>query len=248
MDEPVKITLPIEDHLDKSVIAVIRGDGEPMGGKINPVTGLMDFYFRSGGLGGLFTLREVMVNYEDIHSLSGELIHNINYMTTRGFISGRYGVNERFDPHEYITRAEFSMALTRALSIYDPRHNGFFDDVTNNDWYFGAAGAVRIYRLITEFTDNMFEGDSTVSLYLALVMSVSALSSQMNYRFRMSDNAFHSQINVRNNDFLWVKSFIALAMRENLFDIPQNGIVNAHAPLTRSDAAMIIYRVFERIW
>jgi hypothetical protein len=245
MDEYVKISLPI-DHLDPNNVAVYRSDGEPMSGKVNPITGLIEFYVRASGL---YTPMVVDVDYSDIRSMSNEVRQTVNYVTSRGFMTARSEANWGFAPNEPITLAEFSMALTRAMGLYDPRLDGGFADVSRSDWYFGAAGAVRRHRLITSFENNMFNGDAPVSVNLALVMSVSALMSQMGYRFPINDDIYLQRLGgARYTVPYWSESFIALAVREGLLDTAQMGTMNANTNLTRRDAAEIISRVYERVW
>lgn len=76
-------------------------------------------------------------SFSDIHGHWAE--KRIASLAAAGIVSGRGG--NRFEPDEYVTRAEFVAMLTRAFSLVPLRYSYTFSDVSESDWYSGAIEA-----------------------------------------------------------------------------------------------------------
>ncbi|MDR2749876.1 MAG: S-layer homology domain-containing protein, partial [Clostridiales bacterium] len=125
-----------------------------------------------------------------------------------------------------------------------------FPDVKETDWFYADVGVAQKLSLIEGFADGTFRSNDSLPKDQMVAISMRSLAKEMNsYPLVKSDldyvlSRYADWVNIPD----WAKENAALAARcgltfersDLLFD-PQGGI-------TRSDAAVMLMRVFEKTW
>jgi len=132
--------------------------------------------------------------------------------------------------------------VLRALGKLDPDANANFKDITRRDWYYGAAGSAVCFRLISGYEDNTFRGGLQV-----VSISARTLRSEMGYGKLANPSGF-LYYGDRAAIADWTIDDIALATRENLVLKRSDHSFNPDAYMARGDAAIIVKRLFDKIW
>ncbi|MDR1703908.1 MAG: S-layer homology domain-containing protein [Clostridiales bacterium] len=249
IEESVTVSLA-RDSLSPEYLSAFRGRTVPVGGVHNKATDMLDFKVRGNGL---YVLKENPVAFSDVSGLDQETAEAVGFLAARGIVSAK--TDTLFAPDDLITRAEFAMFITKAMYVFDPSLDGGFADVLPDAPFFGAAGAVRKHRLITYFIKNergsdLFEVDMPVTRTLALAMSAIALNTQMRYALPKDAGAYLNGYTDRNSIPNWALTYLALAKRENLIASDGNtlGMLMPGANITRGEAALIVKRLYDKLW
>ena len=217
--------------------------GQAVGGRHNPATGMLDARVRESGI---YTVVENRVNFSDISHLSQETQRAIRTLASQGIVSGTGG--GRFSPNNSINRAEVAALTIGMLGRLDPNANGNFADVRRSDWFFGAAGSANRHGLMHGTGGNMFSPRLTMPRDQLVALSARVLRVEMGYRTPANPNNYLNRFSDRGNLASWSHSDIALATRENLVVHRADGRFMPNSPMTRGDAALMLYRMYLRLW
>ncbi len=174
-------------------------------------------------------------NLSDISDKTEEVQQSINSLTKANIISGTS--ETEFSPDKPITRAEIAALLLRMTAKNDEDGNGGFTDVTSDDWYYNTAGASKKYNIIAGFEDNTFRGDETISK----VQLISLAARTLRNEGRVVEAVDIADINAPE----WAINDLSLALQEGL--ISENDLKDMDSSMTRADAAVILYKLFEKI-
>ena len=118
-----------------------------------------------------------------------------------------------------------------------------FEDVTVDDWYYGVAGASRKYNIVNGFDDNTFRGDNVISKE-----QFAALVSRTLFEEKQGDIGKDKQeLKFKDIDEIsaWALEYIGYALAEEL--IPEEEYFNPKAEVTRAEATVILYRLYNKI-
>ena len=242
VEENVKISLPPASG-DPNFQAITNSSGNAVGGKYNPVTGMLDAKINTSDT---LTVRENKKNFSDIAGKSQEMQNAINILAAKGIIGGTSATT--FSPDSTITRAEIATLVVKTLSKLDPNANGGFADVNKSDWFFGAVGSAKKYGIVNGVGNNTFLPKNVMSKQEILTVSANTLRREMGYRDPADINIFLNTYTDRSAIPSWAGSSIALATRENLVVKRTDGGLNGANDITRGEAAVILYRLFMKIW
>jgi hypothetical protein len=168
----------------------------------------------------------------------------IEILASKGIITGSGGT---FRPDRTITRAEIAQIIVKTLSKLDPSADGGFSDVRSNNWYFGAAGSAKRHGIFTG-SGGLFKPLDPINKIEIVAVCARTLRSEMGYKNPASIDAalggYADAASIAN----WGRADVALATRENLVVRRADGRFNGDGTMTRGDAAIILYRMFMRIW
>ncbi len=228
---------------DDKYMAVVDENGNPVGGKYNPVTGTLEAKLTASGI---YRVVNNEKDFADIKSKSKEMQDAVKLLASKGVINGTSETT--FAPDSTISRAEIAALLMRTLSLLDPNANGGFTDVTSANWFYDAAGSAKKHNIISGFEDNTFRGLNVIAKNQIVAVAARTLRQQMNYK-TPSDIAkelsvYGDSANVES----WVREDVALATMCNLVMKRTDGNFGGTANMTRGDAAIIIRRLFDKIW
>lgn len=227
---------------DTKYMAVVDEEGNPVGGRYNPVTG--DFEAKISE-SGVYQVVNNEKDFEDIKHLSEEMQESIKILAAKGIIEGTS--KTEFSPEESISRAEVAALLLRVISQVDPNLDGGFEDVKKSDWFFGTAGSAKKYGMIVGFEDNTFRGNEVISKDQILTIASRVLQKEMKYKTPEKPEEW---LKFTDNETIavWAKDHIALTSMANIITRTADNTIHADEDMTRGDAALVIMRLFYKIW
>ena len=240
--EKVQISFPNMDK-NKKYIAVVDENGNAIGGKYNPITGELSAKIEKSGI---YTVVDNEKNFEDIKDKSAEMQEAIKLLASKGIISGTS--ETKFSPDKSISRAEVAAIILRTLSKLDQNADGGFSDVTKQNWYFGAAGSAKNTGIISGYPDNTFRGNIVIPKVQIVSVTSRVLKNEMNY-FDVNDaEKILSVYGDSSNIAKWAKNDVALATDVNMVIRRTDSLFGGNDDMTRGDAAIILKRLFDKIW
>ncbi len=237
---PVTLSLPT-DKSDTTYQAVVTTAGKSTSSKYNPATVTMDGKINASGS---YTVQTNEKDFTDIASKSAEMQAAIRYLASKGIINGK--TSTTFDPDGSINRAEIAALLVRALGKLDNSAANSFTDVKSSDWYYAAAGSSQKNGLIKGYNDKTFRGLTTINRVQIVAVASRVLMNEMGYTATTNTASYLGKYSDTVDK--WAQGEVALATRENLVVYRTDGTFSGTKNMTRGDAAIIIYRLFQRIW
>lgn len=237
---PVTLSLPT-DNGDTTYQAVVKTDGSATSSKYNPATTTMDGKVNTSGS---YTVQTNQKDFTDITNKSAEMQRAIRYLASKGIINGTSDTT--FSPDGSISRAEIAALLVRALGKLDNSATSSFTDVKSSDWYYTAAGSSQKAGLINGYPDGSFKGTTTIAKDQILAVSARVLKTEMGYKEPSNLTGYLSKYS--DGVATWAQPEVALATKENLVVYRVDGTFKGTGNMTRGDAAIIIYRLFQKIW
>ena len=223
--------------------AVVDAEGKPVGGKYNPATGTLEAKLTESGV---YRVVNNEADFSDIKTKSQEMQDAIKELASKGIINGT--TETTYAPDDTISRAEVTALLMRTLSLLNPNANGGFADVTSANWYCGAAGSAKEHNIINGFEDNTFRGDAVIAKDQIVAVSSRTLREQMDYKTPSDVNGELSVYSDAGSIENWAREDVALATMTNLVLKRTDGKFGGSAGMTRGDAAIIIKRLFDKMW
>lgn len=91
----------------------------------------------------------------------------IEALCQRNIISGK--TKNLFDPNATMTRAEFAAIVVRGLGLAE-NNSACFDDVRENDWFFGYVNSAYSYGIVNGISDTEFNPNGNITREEAAVM------------------------------------------------------------------------------
>jgi hypothetical protein len=170
----------------------------------------------------------------------------IRILAAKGIINGTTAT--AFSPDGTITRAEIAALIVRTLSKLDPNADGGFTDVSRGSWYFGAVGSAKRFGIINGASATTFAPVANIQKDQIVAVCARTLRAEMKYKNPANAEGLLAAYSDRGDIPAWGTIDIALATRENLVLKRTDGKFNPGATMTRGDAAIILYRMFMKIW
>lgn len=240
--QSVKISFPGLSNDESKYMAVVDENGNPVGGRYNPATGVIEAKITESGV------YQVVYNekdFADIKDKTEEMQESIKILAAKGIIEGTS--ETEFSPDDTISRAEIAALILRVLSQVDPNADGGFADVKKTDWFYGTAGSAKAYGMIVGFEDNTFRGNDVIAKDQILTIASRVLQKEMKYKAPEDVEAwigFSDSATIAD----WAKNDIALATMANIITRTVDNKIAANEQMTRGDAALIVMRLFYKIW
>lgn len=239
--QSVKISFPgLGD--DSKYMAIVDENGNPVGGRYNPATGAIEAKISESGV---YQIVNNEKDFEDIKHLSEEMQESIKILAAKGIIEGTS--EKEFSPEDSISRAEIAALLLRVLSQVDPNADGGFVDVRKSDWFYGTAGSAKTYGMIDGFEDNTFRGNAVITKNQILTISSRVLKKEMKYIAPENSEewlTFADASTIAD----WARADVALATMANIITRTADNTIHGNENMTRGDAALVIMRLFYKIW
>ena len=223
-------------------MVVMDENGNAIGGKYNPVTGEIEAKISESGV---YSVEHNEKDFADIKDKAAEMQNAIKTLAAKGIINGTS--ESTFSPDDSISRVEIAALIVRTLSKLDPNENGGFADVTPSNWYFGAAGSCKKYGIINGFEDNTFRGDDKIAKEQIVAVAARVLKNEMNYKVPENIVEYLTYADAANLPE-WAKEDIAVANMANLVMDRSDNLFAEEDQMIRGDAAIILYRLFHKIW
>jgi len=236
------ISLPAEGG-EKDCLVLLNSEGTPQYSKYNPVTGTIDTRVRESGV---YTLREYTVSFIDVEQKNELMREAIEQLASRNIMTGT--TDGFFYPDKSITRAELTSAIVRAFDLLDLEAVSGFADLSRDDWYYAAVATAERERLISGFDDNTFRGDVDIPKDQLVVLSANTLIERMGYIVPGDVEAELARYLDRAELAEWSEERIALATQSNILIYRVDNMFAPASIMTRGDAAILLYRVFNKVW
>ena len=237
----ITVSLPTDIGADTTYQAVVNSNGTTAASKYNPATTNID---SKVNISGTYAVETNEMDFTDITDKSSEMQKAIKYLAAHGIAMGSGGTN--YSPNDSISRAELTALVLRALGKVDSKATPTFTDVTTANWYYATAASSQKLGYITGFEDNTFRGTATINKEQIVVVAARVLGGEMNYKTPSNPAVYLSKYS--DTVVSWAQSQVALATRENMVVYRTDGTFSGAKDMTRGDAAIIIYRLFQRIW
>jgi len=227
---------------DTKYMAIVDENGKPVGGRYNPATGEVEARISESGV---YQVVNNEKDFDDIKHLSEEMQESIKILASKGIIEGTSA--KEFSPEDSISRAEVAALLLRVLSQVDPNADGGFADVKKSDWFYGTAGSAKAYGMIQGFEDNTFRGNLTIAKDQILAVASRVLQREMKY---ITPDKPEEWLTFTDASSIadWAEKDIALTTMANIVTRTADNTIHADEDMTRGDAALIIMRLFYKIW
>jgi len=242
VNESIRLSVPPIPG-DPAYQTLMSTAGQNAGGSHNPVTGLLDARINQSGT---YVVVENRIDFADIRTRSQEMQRSIRTLAAEGIISGMSPTE--FSPDDPLTRAQVASLVTRLLGINDPNADGGFADVNRSDWFFGAVGSARQHNLMSGTGANIFEPNLYIPREQMVAISARILRTEMRYRNPVNPMVYLREFSDADDFADWSITDLSLATRENLVIRRADGNFLPRADITRGEAAVILYRLYRRIW
>lgn len=167
-------------------------------------------------------------------------------MSKKQVISGY--PDDSFRPDRYVTRAEFTSMLIKAISEHlDTVNVGEepFSDVNTNDWYYAVVDEGWNAALITGITSDSFGPNQNITREQMAAIAVRALN-QLKILPDMTSTQANSILGKYNDSKVvssWAKVDLATAIDQKIIDGIGNNKLASNDLATRAQAAVIVYKV-----
>ena len=237
---PITVSLP-KSSGNTTYQAVVKTDGTATASKYNPATTKIDGKVSTSGS---YTVQVNEKDFTDISKKSAEMQKAIRYLASKGIINGTTATT--FSPDGSINRAEIAALLVRALGKLNSGATTNFKDVSKNSWYYSAAASSQKCGLINGYPDNTFRGTTAIAKEQIVTVAGRVLVNEMKYK--QPGNASKYLGKYKDSVATWAQPMVALATKENLVVYRSDGKFLGAQNMTRGDAAIIIYRLFQKIW
>ena len=230
-------------RLDSGVVRMTNSNYRAIPSKYNPVTTTMEGRVAESGK---YTVANNQKDFSDIAEKSTEMQNAIRYLASKGIINGT--TTTTFSPDNVITRAQIVALLMRGLGKVDNSLKANFTDVPANAWYYHEAASSQKHQIILGYEDGTFRGQRTINKAQITAVAGRILVSEMNYSIPDEEEQVPYLSKYSDQIAPWAQSMVALATRENLVVFRKDGTFSGGLDMTRGDAAILLYRLFKRIW
>lgn len=174
----------------------------------------------------------------------------LDYMSKKQVVSGY--PDDTFRPDRYVTRAEFTSMLVKALkdkmSVINDTNQSFVD-VGKNDWYYGVINSGWKYGLINGISKEKFSPNSNITREQMAVISVRALKQIKNI-----PEISNSQATAILGDYAdateissWASVDLATAINAKIIEGMGRNTLASQSLATRAQAATVVYKVLTQI-
>ncbi|MCL2157877.1 MAG: S-layer homology domain-containing protein [Oscillospiraceae bacterium] len=224
--------------------AVFCSNGNSVGGKYNPITQKIDTRIR---FSDIYTVKINKKDFSDLAGKSARMREAVTMLASKGIINGTSATT--FEPDGKITRAEITAMIVRTLiSRFDENEDGEFLDVTPGDWYFGAIGTAKSYGIIKGMSQYIFAPNSQIKKEQIIAIAARTLRSEMKYITPKDSDRYLKKFLDKDELPEWGLDDFALASMADLIVLNTEEKFRPNDTLTRGEAAIILYRLFMKIW
>lgn len=232
---PGELELKDPEHI---VVWYIDGSGKGISipsGRYDSKTGMVTFTTTHFGK---YAVAYVNTTFSDITGMKWAK-NEIEVLASKGIINGISG--NKFSPNSNVTRADFIVYLVKALNL-DVKVDSNFSDVEKSRYYYEAAGIAKKLGIIIGTGKNTFDPDKPISRQDMMVITARALSIAKNETINGSSKDLSGYKDASSVASYAVDSVAALVKKDIIRG--SNGNINPKGSVTRAQAAVVIYRLY----
>ncbi|ADQ45006.1 S-layer domain-containing protein [Caldicellulosiruptor kronotskyensis 2002] len=242
----VKLEIPykpsaIEKENTHKLVGV-RIDGD------NIVTLKQSFYSAQDGHFVIFTdhLSDFSLLYRDVSfddAFYSYAKKQIEFLAARDVIKG-VGKN-KFMPKNNITRADFVTLIVRAFGL-DARVDSNFDDVLPSDYYYQTVGIAKKLGIVNGVGKNKFEPKKAISREDVMCIMERTLKLLGLLEVQEEPTKVLDQYSDSNQISDYAKDAIAQLVKNQIVK-GYNNMLNPKRNLTREEAAVLLYNIYQNV-
>ncbi len=238
----VKISLPKASG-DVEYQAVFKVEGSSpsaIGGKYNQASERIEIPMNQSGK---YYVAENQQDFSDIKNKPQEVQKAIKVLASKGIITG---YNNKFNPDASISRAEIVALMIKTLYKQDKNLEAGFTDVPASAWYYSYAASSRKHNIVTGYPDNTFRGTKIINKEQITAICGRTLKQEKKYKEPGNPDTY-LKFSDKSQIAGWARGDVSLASREGLVIKRQDGTFRGSSGMTRADAALVLYRLFNRL-
>lgn len=210
-------------------------------GQINDTDHTIEF---KTALSGVYTIEGNEPEISDIGDLTDYEQETVKFMVSRGYFE--LDGND-FNPYGSLSRYEFTKTLVSIFYALDFDAKTTFTDVEKSSPYYEYIASSEQEDIVKGFGDDTFRGNNNTTREEVISISSRTLAGKKGYDFPENTDDY---VQFADNADIegWENQYeeIALAVREGLID--KGGILAPKSNVTRLDAAVILYRLFNCLY
>lgn len=223
------------------VFKVEDGNTEAVGGLYNADTNTLSIKSKNSAQ---YYVVENKKSFDDIGSKDASMRKAIEIMAAKGIINGKD--SGKFEPDSSINRSEFATLIVRAIYKYDSKAAAAFSDIEVKAWYYPFVASAKKEGIINGYPDNTFKPQNIINKQEIITICASVLNNEKGFYYPKEVDKF-LDFSDNNNIPEWAKKFVALANREGIIIKRRDEKFVGDQPFTRGDAAVILYRLFNKL-
>lgn len=244
-DKPIEVRLPVAiSGLDQELLAFTKIDGNNLifkGGKYD--TNKKTFLVANKSFSS-YTVLENKVSFTDIAGVKDWAGRQISVAAAKGIIDGR--AEGQFVPNASVTRAEFAKLVVTALGLESATAKESFTDVDAKSWYQPYVAAAAEAGLINGRAEGIFAPEATITRAELATIAARALEKVKSYKPVAQTDAALAVFKDAADVHATLKSGVAFATEQGLVVGQDEALFNPNASTTRAEAAVVIYRLFNK--
>jgi len=243
LNNNVGLSLPAaSDNGDYDCIFMVdNGKTEAVGGRYDSDTNKLNIQTKKSAE---YYVVENKKSFSDIGKKDADMRKAIEIMAAKGIINGKS--DGKFEPDASINRSEFATLIVRAIYKYTSDSNYKFSDVEAKAWYYPFIASAKNEGIISGYPDNTFKPLNVINKQEIITICSSVLNKQKGFYYPTDVNKYLN-FSDKSNIPEWAKKAIALANREGLITKRRDEKLIGDQPFTRGDAAVILYRLFNKL-
>ena len=240
-DTTSKVNVKFPNISSDGFKAVVDEKGEVLVSKYNPITDELSAKIDKSGE---FTVVTNEKDFADIKSLNANVQSAIKNLAAKGVIKGTS--ETEFSPEKPITRAEVAALIVRILNVDDPNADGGFVDINRAEWFFGTAGSSKREGIIAGYEDNTFRGKVVIPKVQITSVVARTLKTRLGYPDVSAD--ILKEFSDNGSIPQWARADVAAALNSNMVIRRTDNSFEPNTEMTRGDAAVIIEKLFDKVW
>lgn len=233
---------PYEQGLDPNFASVFRQSTDPVKGDTalggNYLTNMNIIRFPIEEKGSYY-IRNNNVSFSDVNQSDSELYEAVSILAAKNILSGKS--DNVFGTEDTVTRAETVTMLCKMLNIGIYEGKDDFEDISNSDWFYTYAIGAKESGVLSGYDDNTFRARNTITRQEFVTLMGQIMQNRMGYVLPEDYSAL--SVYSDGGDIAdWAKPYVSLMEREGV-SIWQDAFLPSQ-PITRGEAAMLLYRVY----
>ena len=237
----LKFIFKTSGNLDTVFYHKSADDKVNWGGQINDYDKTIEFLTSASGE---YSVEHNKLTISDIGDFDEETAEAIEFMVSRGFFK-LYG--DEFKPFMSLSRYDFTKAIVSIFYDTDFNAESTFADVSRDNEYYTYVASAEQKNTVYGYEDNTFRGDNHAAREEVISIAARTLADKKGYYYPENTDDYvcfadNAEIQGWDNQY----GELALSVREGLID--KGGFLAPKNNITRADAAVILYRLFNLLY
>lgn len=245
-EKPVILSVPYKPTAEELkspehiTVWFIDGQGNPQpmpSGRYDTASGWVTF---TASHAGPYAVVSVFKTFDDLDRYAWAK-DSVNILASKGIINGT-GENT-FEPAAAVTRADFTLLLIKTLGL-TAKADSNFADLNTEDYYYEAVGIAKALGLAKGKGENRFIPEEPIARQDMMVLTARAMAIAKKLNAPEKDNNL-DRFADRDEVAGYAAEELARMVEEGLIN-GSGGMIHPLAVTTRAEAAVLLYRVYNK--